>query len=123
MSCTASNCAVLDIELSPAEGAGLAAFLSDVIAEDQDTPTGRLQSLEDRLADANRIAVWLRENLSLECSLLELLDVQDALIAKLAKEGWPQERLNALNRILGRLNDVRQRATAESSQCSTPFRG
>ena len=119
MSRTASTCAVLDIELSPAEGAWLAAFLSDVIAEDQDTPSGRLQSLEDRLADANRIAVWLRANLSLECSLSELLDVQDALITKLAEEGWPQERLKALNRILGRLNEVRQRAVAEASQRST----
>ena len=74
---------VISVELSQLQGRELAALLREPSAvSDSQVDVGALESLCDRLDDANALAIWLRENVRVEFAPSELSQVLGQLAAR-----------------------------------------
>lgn len=77
----------LIVELTQVEGRDLRGFVERLIDVD---PKGqnfeRLLQIEGRIADANAVALWLRENVELELSREDLYDLLEFLSARIDAE-------------------------------------
>ncbi len=108
--------AVVMIELTPLEGRQLVTYLDGLIEQAGTIPSlETLKAARDKLADANALALWLRENVALDLQPGEARAVRDALPAKPEQEHQPQEAAAALTVIRERLSACLSRRVASNA--------
>lgn len=95
------------VEFSPVEGQQLMALLKELIDQTDAGPDLELLlALHEKLADANVLAAWLRENVALDMQPAEVSRFVETLGARLAGDGGRHpEACAALAALLGKLSE------------------
>jgi hypothetical protein len=78
--------------------------LLDRVLSHDDYNDHTLADVRERLSDSAWLASWLRENVNLELSDLELIDLVEAILVMLDEHRWSDEDCRALETISQRLS-------------------